>query len=409
MRSQDLTARSFEKYSQVARTVAKQHLEQLKQLPVPLLVSFLAEIIIWERKFPAERDQLTQRLEAIEKLPGTQLHQLLRPFSELSLPPNLDSLDWLNAPAVFLQQLTAYLWSSRKIDEYRAAAQSLMDALTPYIQLPEAQIQRLAVIIGGPELVAAGYPLFTHLRTHGLYAMDVDPNGSEACLTAMLASRATQHSAAYSHWCLDTALSADCPFKVSGSTYISYHAAEPVRSSVVKAMQRAVMSGVGPEVLRSQLAALTASECHADAVTPDPLLQHFIVDLFANGSGTQIYSTSFVQWAAREILRRSQPATLIIRIGPRVRQRSLNDFISGSSNAMEVDTPGSAIDADVAAYYTWLELGKLGLANNNSTFLTWFVGHRQAFLSGPGVPRNVSTPETVTIPQLLKLADMAAI
>jgi len=168
-----------------------------------------------------------------------------------------------------------------------------------------------------------------------------------------------------------------------------------------------VASGWGPELLRSRLAALTPVDCRANTITNDLVLQHFIVDLFANGSGTQIYSTSFVQWSAREILRRAQPETLVVRVTARVRQRSLNEFFAGAQDAPELDYAGSLIDGDLAAYYTWLELQNLPGAPR-SVFLTWLAGHRQAFLIGPGVPRNVSTNSTLTLSQVLAFADLTA-
>ena len=41
----------------------------------------------------------------------------------------------------------------------------------------------------------------------------------------------------------------------------------------------------------------------------DEVLERFKVSLLTEGSGTQIFSTSFAQWAAREALRRAQPLT----------------------------------------------------------------------------------------------------
>jgi hypothetical protein len=168
-------------------------------------------------------------------------------------------------------------------------------------------------------------------------------------------------------------------------------------------MERAVTSGWGPELLRTRLAALTPSECLAETVTKDPVLQHFFVALFAQGSGTQIYSTSFVQWSAREILRRAQPETLCVKVAPRMRQQSLNDFLSGVPGKEEPDTRGSLIDGDLAAYYTWLELQKLP-HGKAPVFLGWFAGHKEALLTGPGVPRNVSTNNPLKISELLGIA-----
>ena len=60
----------------------------------------------------------------------------------------------------------------------------------------------------------------------------------------------------------------------------------------------------------------------------DPgLLNRFGVSLLTEGSGTQIFSTTFVQWAAREVLRRAQPVTLLARFAPRQRERAMNELL----------------------------------------------------------------------------------
>jgi len=52
----------------------------------------------------------------------------------------------------------------------------------------------------------------------------------------------------------------------------------------------------------------------------DAVLNRFQLSVLTEGSGTQIYSTTFVQWAARELLRRAQPLTLLARFAPRLRE-----------------------------------------------------------------------------------------
>jgi hypothetical protein len=53
------------------------------------------------------------------------------------------------------------------------------------------------------------------------------------------------------------------------------------------------------------------------------------VTLLSEGSGVQFFSTTFVQWAAREVLRRAQPVTLFARFAPRVTERSMNASLMG--------------------------------------------------------------------------------
>ncbi len=51
----------------------------------------------------------------------------------------------------------------------------------------------------------------------------------------------------------------------------------------------------------------------------DPVLNRFQIRLLTEGSGTQILSTTFAQWSAREALRRAQSLTLFVRFAPRQR------------------------------------------------------------------------------------------
>ena len=407
MKPEELSARSFDRYPPRARAVAVQHLEQLKQLPVPVLASFLDRIVGWDWRFPTERDQLAAQLNALERLTPERLRQLARPFADISLPPELARLDWLNAPAIFLEQLTAYLWSAQKIDGYRAGAKALVDELSPPDSAPATRAQRLVIVTCGADLAAGNYPLFSKLRKHGLRATNVSGDSADGWLAEVLSRRTAQSTTPYAHWLLDGDAAHRSAAREGGLVYLSYRQAEPVRTAVLKVMERAVASGWGPELLRSRLAQLSPSDCHADAITNDPILQHFVVALFAEGSGTQIYSTSFVQWSAREILRRAHPETLVVRVTTRVRQRTLNEFVSGGGATAEPDRAGSAIDGDLAAYYTWLELQKLPGAER-SVFLAWFAGHREALLIGPGVPKNVSTANPLTLAQVLAFADMPA-
>ena len=137
--------------------------------------------------------------------------------------------------------------------------------------------------------------------------------------------------------------------------------------------------------MRSMLISLTPTESGVDAVSKDPLMQHFITSLFVEGSGTQIYSTSFVQWAARETLRRAQPEQLLVRFAPRQRQRTLNQLFDAATNVEVPDPEGSLRDADIAAYYILLDM--LRIADPaHITFLAWRENHGQAVIVSPRAP-----------------------
>ena len=78
---------------------------------------------------------------------------------------------------------------------------------------------------------------------------------------------------------------------------------EPVRSALLKNMQAQIQRpGMGPEELRTRMARLVPSDLGMGK-SGDPVLERFQLKVLTEGSGTQIFSTTFAQWTAREILR----------------------------------------------------------------------------------------------------------
>jgi len=101
-----------------------------------------------------------------------------------------------------------------------------------------------------------------------------------------------------------------------------------------------------------------------------------------------MYSTTFVQWAAREALRRAQPVTLLARFAPRMRELSLGELLSEGRDTPALDAMGSLIDADMGAWYTWLNQQRLTGADQ-SRFLVWFEDHGEALAIAPGLKAGV--------------------
>ena len=53
----------------------------------------------------------------------------LEAFAGPELSPNLAQMDWVDSPLRFSEQLTAFLWTSRQIDSFRAAAVAYVEKL----------------------------------------------------------------------------------------------------------------------------------------------------------------------------------------------------------------------------------------------------------------------------------------
>jgi hypothetical protein len=133
----------------------------------------------------------------------------------------------------------------------------------------------------------------------------------------------------------------------------------------------------------------------------DAVLSRFQVSVLTEGSGTQIFSTTFVQWAAREAFRRAQPLTLLLRFAPRQRARPMNELLAETQRKPELDPQGSLVDADMGAYYTWLNQQRLAGAETSS-FLVWFENHDEALAISPSLVRATESSIPVDLEHLVK-------
>jgi hypothetical protein len=158
---------------------------------------------------------------------------------------------------------------------------------------------------------------------------------------------------------------------------------------------------MGPEELHSRLAETKPSDLGMNL--SDSALDRFQLKVLTEGSGTQIFSTTFAQWSAREALRRAQPITLLVRFAPRQRLRPMNELLSDSHSTPELDVVGSLVDADMGAYYHWINQQRLP-GDSQSVFIAWFEGHQQAVAISPTLPRGVESDSSIDLGRLLEMA-----
>ena len=70
----------------------------------------------------------------------------------------------------------------------------------------------------------------------------------------------------------------------------------------------------------------------------------------------------------REAMRRAQPITMLARFAPRQRMASMNELLKRDPLTQQTDPEGSLVDADMGAYYTWINQGRL--PGGSSTLLS---------------------------------------
>jgi hypothetical protein len=397
----DLKPEHFAGYPPEARKIVTNYLGTLQQLPLSFVPGLLRELIDYDFKFPAERNAREKELAYLGSISREQRTEWFAGFASIRLSPQLETFDWVRSPAQFVERLSAHLWTTHQLDAFRKASSEYWDRLRAAIPPEPPPIPRLGITVIGQGVATYDDPLFRKLRPQGGYFAHVNPEDGLQNLLDAVAARAHSHPAPYAHWYIDGGESADHSDTL---TCVSYKALEPVRAALLRKMQTELdRPGMGPETLRTIMAQLRPADLGMEQpgkVEQDAVMDRFQVSLLTEGSGTQIFSTSFTQWAAREALRRAQPLTLLVRFAPRQRQKPMNELLAAVTGRPELDPVGSLIDADFGAYYNWINQQRLPGAEQSS-FIVWFEGHNQAVAIGPSMPRGTASTSAVDLRQLV--------
>lgn len=400
MLPRDLQPEHFMAYPPEARKIALGHIDAIRKLPLTFLPSLLREVIESDFKFPTERDAIDKELSTIASLSPSQAREWFQPFQDISVPSKLENFDWINSPAQYVEQQSAYLWSTHQLDAFRKAAKDYGARLQAAIPKQPLPTRRLGIAIVGQGVSDYAEPLFRTLRAHGTFFNQINPENGLQHLLSAAAARAEAHPVAFGHWYVDGGTEANhSPLLTS----VSYQAMQPMRAALLKNIQSQIeRPGMGPEELRTHLARMTPSDLGAGNAG-NVVLERFKLKILTEGSGTQIFATAFAQWTTREALRRAGPLTLLVRFAPRQRQRPMNELLSAAGANPELDPVGSLVDGDMGAYYHWINQQRL-LGYDQSAFLVWFEGHNQALAIAPTLPRGTQSSSVLDLRQLVTLA-----
>jgi len=393
----DLKPERFGSYPPAARKAALANLSAMQRLPLSFLPSLLRELIDYDFKFPAERKALDKELANLSSLSPADEQDWFRSFAQIHLSPQLESFDWANAPGLFVERLSAHLWATHQLDAFRSAATDYADRLRKVAPPETPSTPRLGIAVIGQGVPEYAGPVFRKLRPHGAYFSKVEPQNGLNQLLDVVAARARAHPVAYSHWYVDGGQEADHD---PALTCVSYNALAATRALLLRKIRTQIeRPGMGPEELRTLLAKMRPEDL-GFVKGRDEVLDRFQMKVLTEGSGTQIFSTTFAQWSAREAMRRAQPLTMLVRFAPRQRQKPMNELMSASSEQADLDPIGSLIDADMGAYYNWLNQQRLP-GSEQSSFLVWFEGHSQAVAIGPAIPRGTESTAGIDLGKLI--------
>ncbi|MGH9446057.1 MAG: hypothetical protein ACRD3O_10050 [Terriglobia bacterium] len=395
-----LKAGEFNDYPPQARREATKHLGLFQQLPLAFAPLLLQQIQEYDWKFPAERREIDGQLSYLGSLPENNRQKVLDGFARLKLSTELERCNWVDSPGRFSEELSAELWATHQIGAFKHAATSYMEKFSASLPPQKLPTPRLAIAVIGKGVEHNTYPLFRRLRPHGTYFTNVNPANGLRVLVEEAAARAAAHPVPYGAWYVDGGTAEAAP----GSSLISmsYAALEPVRRALLRKIHKAIEGGIGgPEALMTMLHNMQPEDIGLSGTPADEVLSHFETSVFTGGQGTQIFSTTFVQWTARELWRRAQPLTILARFAPRQLQRPMNELLSPNDQSRELDVAGSLIDADMGAFYIWVEQQRLSGAEEAS-LLVWFENHSEALVISPFLARGTESSSAVDMKWLLR-------
>jgi len=78
----------------------------------------------------------------------------------------------------------------------------------------------------------------------------------------------------------------------------------------------------------------------------------------------------------------------------------MNEMLVGTDKSAELDPMGSLVDADMGAYYNWLNQQRLP-GSEQSSFLAWFENRNEAVAIGPSMPRGTESAAATDLKTLL--------
>jgi len=388
-----LSPTSFQGYAPQARLFAIEHLPLLKRLPLAICPSFLQQIQDLDTSFPVEQRSLRWQCSTLQAMPTGQYVQLTAALEALTLSDRLRAMDWVHGPARFVTELTAYLWSSSQINQFRQATNDLFAA----VQAPQDTSHRLVVVVLGQGAEPESRKVLRKLRQQGVFLNALRYETAFEDIRTSMQRHVGDTPAPYATWYADGGVPrTEVTQGIAGSIAVSYPGLAKLRERVLARMQMPIGSGGGgAEQMHARLTETSQRELNAQEITGDPVLQRFYTELFTQSSGPQLFSTSFVQWTGRELARRAQPHTLLLRYAPRQKHQDFNEMFS-HKGTQEMDAQGALRDAEMGAYYNWIETNRI-TAPGKLTFAVWVEDRPLAVILGPRAPADTvcSTPMTL--------------
>jgi hypothetical protein len=178
------------------------------------------------------------------------------------------------------------------------------------------------------------------------------------------------------------------PSEPPRATLLSFDRLKAFREGVldhIKSMARDISDA---DAIYAKLQSIDVSDWCPPEVGSIPAVREFIRSLFLTGNGSPLFSNSFVEWGAVEAMGHARPTVILAEFGLRNKPKPFTSVAvfenqeKATSQPPVPDPEGSAVDAVMLAYYTWLGTARY-VEYQRTACLCVFEGAPYALVEGP--------------------------
>jgi hypothetical protein len=384
----------------------------LERLPRTFLPFTRQQLRDWDYLFPYERKSVVQLLVFVAGVSRTETAALFREVLQLEEKMGVRMWQFSTEEQTILG--ASLLARSPYYQDWRKAVQKVFDAAEGHAARDGSftpSRNRLVLLVIPQKLPLDSSTVWQPWQSAGrlLKLEPADANANFSMARAVLGMAAAEHapslldtvagargSTAAGFWLLDAGHElVESVLKSSRepgnlpATLLSYDRLGAFRdqfSHEINTMQKDLSAA---DAVYDRLRKLDVTSWCPAEVAGVPVVREFLRSLYLSGNGALIYGNSFVEWGASEASRRARPDVLIACFGLRTKPKPFTSVAVFENpdqiNPMPAvdDLPGSALDAQVLAFYVWLAASRYDEYRTNTAIMCLAEGLFEAFVIAP--------------------------
>ena len=393
----------------------------LGSLPITLQSYFNQQLSTWDTLFPYERRYLLSVLTFLEDLSEDERTSLLSGIRRVEKDMGVSSWSSYSTRDQTLEDASLLARSPYYL-EWRKEVGKVVDQIDRETQAKkeksEPSPRRLILLIFPSFLPMAADTIWEKWPTTGKQ-LSIDLNNSDDDRTRLQAlfsaSDLTGHAASGNLvqsltrraagsltdvWVLDAGSTLSEFFlgetpqseQPRSPTVLSFERLRPFREKFLAEINRVEHKLSSADEIYDQLREMEIDPLCPPEVSTHPTVREFVRSLLLSGNGSAVFANAFLEWGAAEVFRRARPTVLVGYFGTRDKPKPFtsvavfeNQSVASPLPSVK-DLPGSALDAQVLAYYIWLAASRYAEYQEVLTFCLAENLRRGFVLGPPGNP-----------------------